>query len=135
MMLSFLLLVGAIYYHDFMSVFPRHGVVNYDLDFIHALPKKCNYILLFEPFRNPVLMLDDDGEEIVTYLAAYRKVDNEPFMTLEEFSALPGLKNIVGQYGLYRRVVRRAFSSCMIYKTCILQFHNLIATLFSLCVI
>ena len=104
--------MGTLYYHDFVVNFPRHGVVNYGVEFIHALPKKCNYVLILEPFRNPREVFTEEGEEVVTYVAAYRKVQDAPFMSLEEFAALPGLRNIFGQYGLYRRVVRYASRTC-----------------------
>lgn len=93
-----------------MANFPRHGVVNYGLEFIYALPKKSNYILLFEPYRSLYDKYDDGtGEEIIDYVAAFRKVKDEPFMTFEEFKELPGLNNIFDQYGLYRRVVGLEF--------------------------
>lgn len=101
--LSVLAAVGTLYYHDFVSHFPRHGVVNYDLKFIHALPKQNNYVLIFEPFKTPSIK---GATEIVTYVAAYRKVNDDSFMSFEEFQALPGLRSIFAQYGLYRRVVR-----------------------------
>jgi hypothetical protein len=107
--------VGTLYYHDFVVNFPRHGVVNYGVDFIHALSKKCKYVLLIEPFKNPNEVFDGT-EEIVTYVAAFRKVKDEPFMTFEEFEDLPGLMNIFDQYGLYRRVVRAVFASVTIYN-------------------
>jgi len=94
---------GTLYYNDFVSEYPLHGVVNYGLDFIYALPKKSNYVMLFEPFKNPKQVYDD-GHELVTYVAAYRKVNDDPFMSFEEFASLPGLKNIYSQYDLFRRV-------------------------------
>ena len=46
-------LVGALFYHDFIVNFYRHGVVNYDVDFIYALQKKSNYTLVMEPYQKP----------------------------------------------------------------------------------
>ena len=98
-------LVGALFYHDFIVNFYRHGVVNYDVDFIYALQEKSNYTLVMEPYQNPIAAVGDDGNEIITYLAAFRKVNDDPFMNFEEFETLPGLRNIIYQYGRYRRVV------------------------------
>lgn len=97
--------VGTLYYHDFVVNFPRHGVVNYGLEFIFALPRRSNYVLLLEPFKSLREAFNENGEEIVTYVAAFRKVTDEPFMSFQEFQELPGLINIFEQYGLYRRVV------------------------------
>ena len=97
--------VGTLYYHDFMTFFPRHGVVNYGVDFIYALQKKCNYVLLFDPLKNPHEVYNE-GELIETYIAAFRKINDDPFMSFQEFELLPGLHNIVYQYELYREVVR-----------------------------
>lgn len=91
--------VGSLLYHDFVVVAPAHGVVNYRLPFIYALAERCNYSFFFEPYEHNQNSLATNSS---VYLAAYRKEADEPFMSFEEFSKLPGLVPIHDTYGNYR---------------------------------
>ena len=46
-------IVGALFFHVFMTQFPGHGVAQYTPEFTKEFPKKSNYHLIFEPFQNP----------------------------------------------------------------------------------
>jgi hypothetical protein len=90
--------VGSLFYHDFMVTVPAHGVVNYRLPFIYALAKANQYSHYFEPYRHS----HNWNGDTTVYLAAYRKEQNNLFMTFEEFLALPGLVPVYDTYGKSR---------------------------------
>ena len=53
---------------------------------------------------------------MLSYIAAYRKVVDEPFMSFADFENIPGLLNIARQSDLIRNVVRMLFAlRCRMY--------------------
>lgn len=80
--------IGAVYYHcvPLNHYWHKHGICDYSLEFFEKLCIANNYVIIKEPY---VENYHVDKQASVFY----RKINNYPFMTYEQFAALPGLRS------------------------------------------
>ena len=79
--------VGTLYYHEIpmASSWRLHGVCGYELSFLRELARHNNYqvnMLFVNPFQ---------GKAKSNIVAVFEKVDNNSFMSFDDFKSLPGL--------------------------------------------
>jgi hypothetical protein len=79
---------GALYYHvvPFTRHWYKHGVCDYSLEFFAELCRRCGYEVVVPPFVE-----DYHPEHHASVF--YKKVNDAPFISFEEFCALPGLRS------------------------------------------
>jgi hypothetical protein len=80
--------VGAVYFHcvPFTRFWYRHGVCDYGLDFFAELCTQNNYQIIKGPYEETY----HPEKQAAVF---YKKIVDNPFMTFEQFSSLPGLRS------------------------------------------
>ena len=93
--------VGALIYHDLpVHFFFQHGMYRYSIEFFSGLIAHHGYrvIMLRLTDCEPDERHYTDERNYVCVVAAYQKTEDIPFMSFEEFAALPGLVSVYDHY-------------------------------------
>lgn len=108
--------IGTLYFHELPVNWPRHGVVNYEKSFYYELIKRCQYEVIIEPTPASHAHFGDTPDQEMLYISYVKTVEMK-FMSLAEFSEMPGLISQFDRYRHDRDIIMR------IGKTFELQFQ------------
>jgi hypothetical protein len=103
--------VGSIYYHcvPLTRYWYRHGVCDYSLDFFSALCASNQYYIIKGPYEE----LYHPEKQAAVF---YKKINDSPFMTLEQFSLLPGLRSTSRDYNYMKSDQAPSFETARALK-------------------